>query len=183
MMGKDSIDLSLVNIWRSWFNFKKGKRVTDELHAFQFHLEKNLSDLQRDLGSGIYRHGGYRKFTVCDNKRREISCAGIRDRVVHRLLYDYLVPIFDKTFIYDAWSCRKGKGLLGAIERSQSFLKKNLWAYVWRADIRKFFDSVGQSVLMKLIQRRITDPAALGIIREVVLSFPQREREPLEEYR
>ena len=155
--------------------------MTDELHVFQFNLEKNLSDLQCDLENGNYRHGSYRKFTVCDNKRREISVSGIRDRIVHRILYDYLAPIFDKTFICDAWSCRKGKGLLGAIERAQEFLKKNPRAYVWRADIRKFFDSVDQSILIKLIQRKVSDPKMLWLIREVVSSFStvQREREPL----
>lgn len=157
--------------------------MTAELHTFHFYLEKNLATLQRDLESGAYRHGPYKKFTVCDNKKREISVAGIRDRVVHRLLYDYLVPVFDKIFIYDAWSCRKGKGLLGAIERTQAFLKKSPRAYVWRADIRKFFDSVNQEVLLKCLERKICDDRAIRLVREIISSFPQREREPLEEYR
>jgi len=97
--------------------------------------------------------------------------------VVHRLLYDYLVPAFDKTFIHDAWSCRSGKGLLGAIERAQEFMRKNPRAFIWRADIRKFFDSVDQEILIRLIERRVLDPAAIRIIRETVFSFPQRERE------
>jgi len=179
-MGND-IDLSLRNIWLSWFAFRKGKRATEDLHEFQFNLEKNLFELNRDLENGTYCHGGYRKFIICDNKKREISCAGIRDRVVHRLLYDYLVPIFDKTFIYDAWSCRKGKGLIGAIERAQEFLRKNPRSYVWRADVRKFFESVDQKVLIKLIQRKVSDQKALCLIKEIIFSYPtaQREREPL----
>jgi len=147
--------------------------MTDELHVFQFHLERNLFELQRDLENGTYRHGGYKKFTVCDNKKREISVAGIRDRVVHRLIYDYLIPIFDRTFIFDAWSCRKGKGLIGAIIRAQDFLKKNPRAYVWRADVRKFFDSVNHGVLLDAIFRKVRCPAARQLIREVVESFPQ----------
>ncbi|KKQ71490.1 MAG: RNA-directed DNA polymerase [Candidatus Peregrinibacteria bacterium GW2011_GWC2_39_14] len=122
-MGNVSIDLSLKNIWQSWFDFRKGKRATKELHIFQYYLEKNLFELFQNLNNGLYRHGKYEKFIVCDNKRREISVAEIRDRVVHRLIYNYLEEIYDKTFIYDAWSCRKGKGLLGAIERISGFLK------------------------------------------------------------
>jgi retron-type reverse transcriptase len=63
--------------------------------------------------------------------------------------------------------------LIGAIEKSQSFLKKNPQDYVWRADIKKFFDNVDQPTLIRLIERKITDPNALKIIREVVASFPQ----------
>jgi RNA-directed DNA polymerase len=122
-MGSESIDLSIKNIWKSWFAFRKGKRAGLEMHDFQYHLEENLYELFQNLNNGRYRHGGYRKFIVCDNKRREISVASVRDRVVHRLIYDHLEKIYDKTFIYDAWSCRKGKGLLGAIGRINVFLK------------------------------------------------------------
>lgn len=173
------MDLSLENIWQSWFAFRKGKRATRELHAFQYELERNLRELHEDFNSGAYRHGGYTRFTVCDNKRRQIAVAGIRDRVVHRLIYDYLVPIYDETFIYDAWSCRKEKGLLACIERTQKFLTAHPQSYVWRADIRKFFDSVDHAKLLQILARRVCNPKALWLMREVVGSFPtaQRERE------
>ena len=114
------------NIWRSWWRFRSGKRRTKELDLWQYYLESNLFRLYTDLNGGAYRHGSYQYFTVSDTKRRDIAVASIRERVVHRLVYDYLVDIFDKTLIYDAWSCRKGKGLLGAIERSQQFLRNFL---------------------------------------------------------
>lgn len=141
------------------------------MHEFQYHLEDRLYELHQDLNNGKYKHGTYRTFIVCDNKRREISVSPIRDRIVHRMLYDYLVPIWDKTFIYDAWSCRKGKGLLGAIERTQQFLKSYSQSYIWRVDIQKFFDNVDQRVLFALIQRRIRDKKALALIWEVLRSY------------
>jgi len=125
MMGNDSIDLSLKNIWKTWTVFQKDKNWSKELHEFKFNLEQNLFRLFYDLNNGRYYHDGYRKFVVCDNKRREISVANIRDRLVHRLIYDFLVKIYDKTFIYDAWSCRTGKVLLGAIERTQMFMQRD----------------------------------------------------------
>ena len=112
MGSEELIDLGLSNVWKSWFAFRKGKRMSDEMHEFQYNLESRLFELHKDLNEGTYKHGKYRHFMVCDNKRREISVSSIRDRIVHRLLYDYLVPIWDKTFIYDAWSCRKGQRLL-----------------------------------------------------------------------
>ncbi len=177
-MGND-IDLGLKNIWKSWFAFRKGKRATGKLHTFQYDLEQNLKKLHKMLNNGTYRHGGYTHFTVCDNKRREIAVAPIRDRIVHRLVYDYLVPVFDRTFIFDAWSCRKGKGLLACIERTQIFLRKNPLAYVWRADIRKFFDSVNQEILLRLVFRTVKCLKAQWLIREVVSSFQTVQRESL----
>lgn len=171
-MGREAfIDLGLGNIWKAWFAFRKGKRKTCEMHEFEYHLEDRLCELHQDLNNGKYRHGAYRTFIVCDNKRRKISVSPIRDRVVHRLIYDYLVPIWDKTFIYDAWSCRKSKGLLKAIERTQKFLKSCPKSYIWRADIQKFFDNVDQRVLFSLLQRRIRDEKALILIWEVLQSY------------
>ncbi|PJC38007.1 hypothetical protein CO045_02470 [Candidatus Peregrinibacteria bacterium CG_4_9_14_0_2_um_filter_41_14] len=171
MMGSEElIDLGLSNIWKAWFAFRKGKRMSDEMHEFQYHLESRLFELHKDLNEGTYKHGNYRHFMVCDNKRREISVSPIRDRIVHRLLYDYLVPIWDKTFIYDAWSCRKGKGLLGAIERTHQFLKSYPNSYIWRSDVQKFFDNVDQRVLFELLKRRVRDRRALLLIREVLKS-------------
>lgn len=151
------------------------------MDIFEYALEQNLLGLHKELNGGVYLHGSYRIFTVCDNKKRVISVAPIRDRVVHRLIYNYLVPIYDKTFIFDAWSCRVGKGLLGAIERAQKFLSVHPDSYVWRADIKKFFDSVDHGTLIQLLARRIYDPKALWLLQEIISSFAiaQRERESL----
>lgn len=185
MIGSDSIDLSLENIWRSWFEFRKGKRVSLEMHNFQYHLEKNLYELWEDLNGGTYRHGAYRKFVINENKRREISVASVRDRVIHRLVYEYLEKIYDKTFIYDAWSCRKGKGLMAAIERTESFLKPFLavppygfkngygktFQWVWKSDVKKFFDNVDHESLLKILSFRIKDTTTMNLLREIINNY------------
>lgn len=163
--------MSEKNIWKCWFLFRKGKRPTRDIDVFQYGLEGNLALLRGDLLSGAYRHGGYHRFSVFDNKRREISVACVRDRVVHRLIYEYLNAIYDKTFLFDVWSCRKGKGLLGAIERTQSFLRKYPKHFVWRADVRKFFDSVDHDVLVSILERKVRDQRTLDLLREVIGSF------------
>jgi RNA-directed DNA polymerase len=129
-MGNSCIDLSLANTWKCWFKFKKGKRRTRGLEIFNYYLEGNLQKLHYELNSGLYKHGEYKKFTVTDNKKREIRVAETKDRIVHRLIYEYLYRIYDKTFIYDAWSCRKEKGLIGAIERTKEFSRKYKDSYV-----------------------------------------------------
>lgn len=151
--------------------FRRCKKATREIDEFVYDLEKNLFSLWRDLRSGRYQHGGYRKFVVTDNKRREIAVAAVSDRVVHRLLYEYLVKIYDKTFIYDAWSCRKGKGVLGAIERTQSFLRRFRGGIAWRGDITKFFDNVDHDVLRENLNFRVKEEVARRLLRQVIQSY------------
>jgi len=180
-MGNSSIDLSLTNIWQSWFKFIKGKRKTEELEIFTYYLEQNLRVLYLELNTDQFKHSEYKKFIVTDNKRREIRVAGVRDRVVHRLLYEYLYEIYDKIFIYDVWSCRENKGLLGVIERSQKFLNKYPNSFVWRADIKKFFNNVDQQALLEILFLRIKDVKAINILKETIASYSSsaREREGL----
>lgn len=170
-MGSVSIDLSLANVWQCWFKFKRGKTLTKELEYFNYYLEEDLYQLYIDLNNSKYKHGGYRTFIVNDNKRRKISVASVRDRVAHRLLYEYLVDVYDKTFIYDVWSCRKGKGLVGAIERAQKFLSKYPRNFVWRADIKKFFDNVDHEILSKILFLKIFDIRALRLLKEIIISY------------
>lgn len=171
MIGSsESIEVSLESVWKSWFAFRKGKRVTDELDTFQYYLEGNLMQLFLDLDNATYRHGGYQHFVVNDNKRRRISVAGIRDRVVHRLVYDHLNAIYDKTFIHDVWSCRKEKGLLGAIERTQQLLHGYSNSYVWKCDVQKFFDSIDHQTLLNVMALRITGDKTLHTLQTILAS-------------
>lgn len=190
-MGNVSIeiDLGLSNIWRSWFMFRRGKRKNKELANYQYSLEDNLWRLYADLNEDKYIHGPYQYFTIQESKRRDIAVASVRDRVVHRLVYEYLVSIYDRTFIYDAWSCRIGKGLTGAINRTEKFFRKYPKSFVWRADVTKFFDNVRQDTLLNILSRRVKDKNARRLIKIIIASYKmgglcerEREEQTPEEY-
>lgn len=170
-MGSVSIDLSLPALWHCWQRFVRGKKRTAELHHFIFHLEENLKKLASELINRTYKHGSYRSFCVNDTKHRDIAVASIKDRLVHRLLYEYLVKIYDKTFIYDVWSCREGKGLLKAIGRAQKFLTEHRNGVFWRGDVKKFFDSVDHRTLLDILCLRVRDEKAMWLLKEVIDSY------------
>lgn len=134
-------------------------------------LEANLLQLAQALQTGTYRHGQYDLFVVHDPKRREIAVAQVGDRIVHRLLYSYLMPIWDKTFDYDAWGCRPDKGLLAAVQRAQAHSKKYQAGWIWRGDISKFFDTIDQPTLRQLLQRRVTTPVAQRLLENVLIGY------------
>lgn len=171
MTGNSSIDISLANTWRSYKAFRAGKKPSRAILEFESELLDNIIDLARELQKGTYKHGLYAHMIVNDNKRRDIAVASVRDRVVHRLLYDYLVPLWDKAFIYDAWSCRPNKGLHGAIERSQLFMRQNKDGWLWRSDITKLFDSINKPTMTRLLRRRVNDPTALWLLDEILESY------------
>lgn len=135
-----------------------------------------MSRLSLELGSGVYQHGSYQSVILYEKKRRDLAVATVRDRVVHRLLYDYLVAIYDKTFDPDVWSCRKGRGLYACLQRTQQLLQKYPGGYVWRADVTKFYDNIDHATLQSLTQQKIGNHKnAVDLTSKVINSYSQSE--------
>jgi RNA-directed DNA polymerase len=86
-----------------------GKRRKPGAAAFMAGLETELLQLERELNAGVYRPGRYLAFEVHDPKRRMVSAAPFRDRVVHHALYEVVAPIFEHGFIHDSHANRIGK--------------------------------------------------------------------------
>ena len=170
-MGSDSFDISDEAVWNAWVSFRRGKKISREIMEFEVRLLDNLVDLKKDVVSGAYEHGHYRHIEIYEKKRRDLAVAPVRDRIVHRLLYKLLVEKFDKTFLYDVWSCRAGKGLIGCVNRTKDLFVRHRAGYFWRADVVKFFDHVQHSTLLHLLDRKIVDPIVRNLLGKVIASY------------
>lgn len=154
----------------------RGKRRRRDVQEYGLHLEDNLFALHERLQSGIWTHGGYEQFRVCDPKPRSIHKASVADRLVHHALCRVIELIFEQFFIFDTWSCRVGKGTHGAVMRCQSTLnhisnqgKQSVW--ILKCDIKKYFENVDHGILLGLISRKIQDQCTYELIRQIILSF------------
>ena len=132
--------------------------------------------LHQDLAARTYRHSKYEAFRITDPKPRDIHKASVRDRLLHHAIYRKLYLFFDRTFIADSFSCRIGKGTHRAMNRFRDFARKeshNHTKTVWvlKCDVRKFFASIDQEVLLRIIARHISDEDILRLIAEIVGSF------------
>ncbi|MFH0872129.1 MAG: RNA-directed DNA polymerase [bacterium] len=121
-----------------------------------------------------YVPGHYREFTLLERKPRRISAAPYRDRVVHHALCLVIEPIFERSFIFDSYACRRGKGTHRAVDRFSQFCRRN--RYVLKADIRKYFPSIDHEILLEKIQRKIKCKDTLWLVRTIIEgSNPQEE--------
>jgi len=87
-----------------------GKRGRSAAAAIEYRLADNLIELQRELVNRTYRPGVYHSFFIHDPKRRLISAAPFRDRVVHHAQCNVIEPVFERGFIPDSYANRVGKG-------------------------------------------------------------------------
>lgn len=160
-----------MQLHNAWHAFRRGKKPSRAIDTFAYNLEAELEVLERQITAGTYRHGPYQAVVVQEKKRRELAVATVRDRVVHRLVYDELMEAFDHTFDPDVWSCRRGKGLHGCLARAQQLMRKHPTAYMWRMDITKFFDTVHHAILYQCLQRRPLGDYTLPLGSQVIRSY------------
>lgn len=172
--------ISVENLLAAWREFVAGKRKKLDVQNFQIYLMDRLTQLHRDLHTGSYHHGGYTAFKISDPKPRDIHKATVQDRLMHHAIYRVLLPFFDRTFIADSYSCRKHKGTHKAMERFKEFgrkVSKNETQTCWvlKCDVRKFFASIDQEILMRIVEDYIPDEKIVALIRDIVQSFHSTE--------
>ncbi|RJQ34270.1 hypothetical protein C4568_02905 [Candidatus Parcubacteria bacterium] len=136
----------------------------------------NILTLHRELKEGTYKHGSYKAFKINDPKPRDIHKATVRDRLVHHAIYRQLYQFFDRTFIADSYSCRQGKGTHKALNRFREFAYKvsrnhTKTCWVLKCDIKKFFASIDQTILLSIISLYTPDQRIKDLIKEIMSSF------------
>jgi retron-type reverse transcriptase len=126
------------NLYLAYRKARKGKRGRPPAATFEYDLEANLVQLWQELAEKTYTPGDYFSFYIHEPKRRLISAAPFRDRVVHHALCNLIEPIFEPSFIYDSYANRVGKGTHRALDRAQQFARR--FRYVLQCDVCRFFD-------------------------------------------
>jgi retron-type reverse transcriptase len=144
----------------------RGKGSRTNVAAFRFHVERQLCRLQDELRQKTYTPGGYRTFEIYEPKKRMISAAPFRDRMVHHALCSVLEPIFERTFIFDSYAWRRGKGTHAAVDRFTAYARR--YRFVLKCDVLKFFPSVDHEILKSLIARKVRDPEVLWLVNQII---------------
>lgn len=175
---------SLEHLFQAWNEFKKGKRKKRDVGIFEVNLEDNLFTLQEQLRTKTYRHASYKAFNIYDPKFRHIHKANVVDRIVHHAIVSVIEPTFDKTFIYDAYSCRINKGTHRAVSRLFTFVRKVSLNYTNRCfalklDIKKFFENVDHEILLACIRKKVEDEDVLWLIEHILKSFSKEKGIPI----
>jgi len=164
---------SFENLCLAFEKCRRRKRYKEGVPEFEYNLEKEIFEIKEELESFSFKPQPPKVFLVRDPKRRVIHATSFKERVIHHALCNIIEPIFDKTFIFDSYACRKEKGTHAAIERFDIFKRKTnknntKKCYILKADIKKYFDSIDHEILLSLIGRKIKDEKVMWLITQIV---------------
>jgi retron-type reverse transcriptase len=154
------------NLLLAYRKAAKGKRGQAPAAAFEFRLEDNLLALQAELRAHTYRPGPYASFFIHEPKKRLISAAPFRDRVVHHALCNLIEPVCERSFIADSYANRRGKGTHRALDRAQAFSRQH--RFVLQCDVRQFFPSIDLRILKSVLANKILDERVLWLCDQVL---------------
>ncbi len=147
----------------AYLEARLGKRKTFDEHKFEANEWENLRNLHQSVLDRTYAPSRGTAHIIHRPVIREIFAAPFRDRVIHHFIYDNIYEWWDRHLLFDAYSCREGKGTLAGINRlyrciqrvSEDF-RKEVW--VLKFDIAGYF--------MHLPRQGLYERAVWGLDRQ-----------------
>ena len=156
------------------------QRRKAEVRAVMDDLETFVERKNGEIRSGTYRVGDYRHFHLKDRKkRRRISVLPYGDRSVQNLYKSGIEPVIVNQATDDMCAGLPGRGVTASeakwcvVLKVQRILRTDEAVWMWQGDIRKFYDSIRNVIVMKQLERIISDKVVLELVREHVMK--QRE--------
>jgi RNA-directed DNA polymerase len=141
-------------------------QVTKEMYAAD--LEGNLARLVERLHRMAYIPQPVRRMYIekpGSNKQRPLGIPCLEDKIVQAGLVRILEAIYEQDFIEDSYGFRPERGCHDALRVLSREVEEGPINHIAEADIKGFFDNVGQEWLMKFLELRIGDKRVLRMIK------------------
>lgn len=145
----------LADLYFAFSEAKKHKSQRNYVKEFERNLKYNIECLCEDLYNRTYKALPSICFIITHPKKREVFAAAFRDRIVHHLYFNYTHKLFERSFIYDSYSCIENKGTHFGIKRLEKHVRQvtNNWkdkAYILKMDIRGYFMHIDREILTNI---------------------------------
>ncbi len=164
--------VALTTLRRAWESVaaKRGVAGIDRVsvEAFGSRLEGELEQLTQEIGSGSYRSLPVLRIrpAFLAASERALVVPAVRDRVVLRAITDLLSPRVEPTLSAACRAFRKGSSARAAADDVGRWVEQGA-AWVLRADVKSFFDTIQPEVLRRQL-KPFTDPEGLTFLDRVL---------------
>lgn len=159
--------ISIENLTLAHKNASKGKKKQKGVKDFNKNIEANILALHEELREGNYSSPIYKMFTIFEPKERQIFIIDYPHRIVQHAILQVIGNRLTKSFVSNTYACIKGRGIhLAQINLSKALGKG--YKYCLKIDVKKFYPSVDQNILLNLLRRFIKDEKVIELINTII---------------
>lgn len=154
-------------------HYKEVKQVNSDEEGYLKNLEFILMNEFYNVNSSDYK----REIIIDKGKEREIlKLSYYPHRVVQWAIMLQLEDMFYKNLITDTYASVRGRGIHLAAKRIKKVLKEDEGntKYCLKIDIKKYYPSINNNILYKLLQRKIKDPQLLRLLHIIIFSTGEK---------
>jgi RNA-directed DNA polymerase len=167
--GTKSIPITKEMVWEAYKKVKsnRGSAGIDQqsLEMFDLQRSKELYKLWNRLSSGSYFATAVKRVHIpkAGGKLRPLGIPTVSDRIAQQVIRRYLEPRLDRIFVQHSYGYRPHKSAHMAVREVQ----KNVCKYKWviDLDISNFFEEVRHDLLIKGLERHVSEPWVLMYIK------------------
>lgn len=141
--------------------------VDGKTHAeYAVAVRENLTTLHDRLKQGRYRAVPLRRIYIPkeDGRQRPISIPSLEDKIVQKAAADLLNAIWEQDFLDCSHGFRPGRSPHDALDEVGRILNTRPITTVLEADISGYFDAIVRSLLMEMVEKRVSDGTILRLI-------------------
>ncbi len=138
--------------------------------AYGVKLEANLQNLLNRLRSGAYKPQASKLVEIPkeDGSTRPLAISCFEDKIIQRAVASILTGIYEPLFLPCSYGYREGVNGHDALRALMKYNNENADGATAEIDLRKYFNSIPHSVLMGILQEKITDKRFLKLTETLI---------------
>lgn len=144
----------------------------ETISNFEKNLRENIGKLHHELKTNIYKPLPVLRVYIDkdDGSKRPLGIPAVRDRVVQQALRNIIEPIFEPDFHPSSYGYRPNRSCQRAVAKAERFLNRYGLEYVVDMDLSKCFDTLDHELILKAVNRKISDGRVLRLIKSFLKS-------------
>lgn len=130
-------------------------------------VRQHWPTIRAKLLDGSYQPLPVRRVTIPkpNGGERQLGIPTVLDRLIQQAMHQVLSPLFEPTFSDHSYGFRPGRSAHQAVEAARSYVLAG-HGWVVDLDLEKFFDRVNHDLVVQRVQREVSDPRILKLIRK-----------------
>lgn len=165
--------IELENLSGAFDRVMRGKRKNKTYRYFVSNKDRILRELAYEIENDLYTPKGYNEFGLVEyDKLRTIQSLSFRDRIALHAIMSIVSETLGGMLIRDTYASLPGRGIHDGFSRVRKALRNHEGTrYCLKLDLRKFYHSVDQDVLLALLARKIKDRRMMNTLTRIVRTF------------